>query len=310
MKILDSYKAYNDTKPAVITMGAFDGVHAGHRKVLAQLKDIAKQNDSRSVVLTFVPHPRIYFNPNTDLRLLNTLDEKIALLKEQDIDYLILQPFDAEFAGKSPEIFINELVSETKMKHLLMGYDHSFGKNGAGNFDLVKKLSIKNDFEVHQIEELKNDVGKISSTAVRKALLAGKVEEANQILGYPYMLMGKVVKGNQLGRTIGFPTANIQVEDKYKLFPKKGVYVVSVQIDNATVFGMMNLGLRPTVDGKKMVIEVYLFDFDQDIYGQSIRVSFLKRLRDEQKFSSVDALKKQLELDEITSRKYIETLQK
>jgi len=291
-------------------MGAFDGVHAGHRKVLAQLKDIAKQNDSRSVVLTFVPHPRIYFNPNIDLRLLNTLDEKIALLKEQDIDYLILQPFDAEFAGKSPEIFINELVNKTKMKHLLMGYDHSFGKNGAGNFDLVKKLSIKNDFEVHQIEELKNDVGKISSTAVRKALLAGKVEEANQILGYPYMLMGKVVKGNQLGRTIGFPTANIQVEDKYKLFPKKGVYVVSVQIDNATVFGMMNLGLRPTVDGKKMVIEVYLFDFDQDIYGQSIRVSFLKRLRDEQKFSSVDALKKQLELDEITSRKYIETLQK
>jgi len=277
---------------------------------LRQLQSIAKQSDTQSVVISFVPHPRIFFDPNTALKMLNTTDEKIALLDKQGLDYLILQTFDKNFASKNPDDFIKEMVSTLKMKHILMGYDHSFGKNAEGNYGLVNRLSKKYNYETHLIEEAKIDDIKLSSTAVREALLAGNIEKANRILAYPYALTGLVVKGNQLGRTIGFPTANIEVLDKYKLFPKQGVYVVSALVAGQIVYGMMNLGMRPTVDGKKMVIEVYLFNFNQDIYHKTIQVSFLKRLRDEQKFPSVEALKMQLIKDEATSKKYIESIVK
>ena len=310
MKVLHSLNEYKNIKSTTVTIGSFDGVHKGHQKVLRQLQSIAKQSDTQSVVISFVPHPRIFFDPNTALKMLNTTDEKIALLDKQGLDYLILQTFDKNFASKNPDDFIKEMVSTLKMKHILMGYDHSFGKNAEGNYGLVNRLSKKYNYETHLIEEAKIDDIKLSSTAVREALLAGNIEKANRILAYPYALTGLVVKGNQLGRTIGFPTANIEVLDKYKLFPKQGVYVVSALVAGQIVYGMMNLGMRPTVDGKKMVIEVYLFNFNQDIYHKTIQVSFLKRLRDEQKFPSVEALKMQLIKDEATSKKYIESIVK
>jgi riboflavin kinase/FMN adenylyltransferase len=310
VKVLHSLNEYKNIKSTTVTIGSFDGVHKGHQKVLRQLQSIAKQSDTQSVVISFVPHPRIFFDPNTALKMLNTTDEKIALLEKQGLDYLILQTFDRTFASKNPDDFIKEMVSTLKMKHILMGYDHSFGKNAEGNYELVSRLSKKYNYETHLIEEAKIDDIKLSSTAVREALLAGNIEKANRILAYPYALTGLVVKGNQLGRTIGFPTANIEVSDKYKLFPKQGVYVVSALVAGQSVYGMMNLGMRPTVDGKKMVIEVYLFNFNQDIYHKTIQVSFLKRLRDEQKFPSVEALKMQLIKDEATSKKYIESIVK
>ncbi len=310
MKVLHSLNEYKNIKSTTVTIGSFDGVHKGHQKVLRQLQSIAKQSDTQSVVISFVPHPRIFFDPNTALKMLNTTDEKIALLEKQGLDYLILQTFDKNFASKNPDDFIKEMVSTLKMKHILMGYDHSFGKNAEGNYELVSRLSKKYNYETHLIEEAKIDDIKLSSTAVREALLAGNIEKANRILAYPYALTGLVVKGNQLGRTIGFPTANIEVSDKYKLFPKQGVYVVSALVAGQSVYGMINLGMRPTVDGKKMVIEVYLFNFNQDIYHKTIRIAFLKRLRDEQKFPSVEALKMQLIKDEATSKKYIESIVK
>jgi riboflavin kinase/FMN adenylyltransferase len=310
VKVLHSLNEYKNIKSTTVTIGSFDGVHKGHQKVLRQLQSIAKQSDTQSVVISFVPHPRIFFDPNTALKMLNTTDEKIALLEKQGLDYLILQTFDKNFASKNPDDFIKEMVSTLKMKHILMGYDHSFGKNAEGNYELVSRLSKKYNYETHLIEEAKIDDIKLSSTAVREALLAGNIEKANRILAYPYALTGLVVKGNQLGRTIGFPTANIEVSDKYKLFPKQGVYVVSALVAGQSVYGMINLGMRPTVDGKKMVIEVYLFNFNQDIYHKTIQVSFLKRLRDEQKFPSVEALKMQLIKDEATSKKYIESIVK
>jgi riboflavin kinase/FMN adenylyltransferase len=310
VKVLHSLNEYKNIKSTTVTIGSFDGVHKGHQKVLRQLQSIAKQSDTQSVVISFVPHPRIFFDPNTALKMLNTTDEKIALLEKQGLDYLILQTFDRNFASKNPDDFIKEMVSTLKMKHILMGYDHSFGKNAEGNYELVSRLSKKYNYETHLIEEAKIDDIKLSSTAVREALLAGNIEKANRILAYPYALTGLVVKGNQLGRTIGFPTANIEVSDKYKLFPKQGVYVVSALVAGQSVYGMINLGMRPTVDGKKMVIEVYLFNFNQDIYHKTIRIAFLKRLRDEQKFPSVEALKMQLIKDEATSKKYIESIVK
>ena len=308
MKVLHALKEYDNTKPATVTIGSFDGVHLGHNLVLSQLNSIAKQQGTLSVVLTFAPHPRVFFNKKARLKLLNTESEKIALLADKGVDVLIIQAFDATFAEQSPEIFIKKLVSRLQMQHLLIGYDHSFGKNKAGNFEFIQNISKEFNFKTHRISSYKLEQDTISSTLIREALQDGKITNANKYLGYQYAIEGVVVKGNQLGRTIGFPTANIEVSDKNKLMPKQGVYVVRAMVDRQQVYGMMNLGIRPTVDGKKMVIEVYLFDFNSNIYGKEIKVSFVQRLRNEQKFSSVTALKEQLILDEKKSRIIISKL--
>jgi len=306
---LDTFSSIKN-KPTVVTIGSFDGVHKGHQQVLQQLKNLAQKYDMDSVVISFDPHPRIFFNPDTDLRLLTTNAEKAGLLNQQGVDYFVLQPFDNDFANQDPETFIRRLVNDLNMKHLLIGYDHHFGKNRSGNYDFIKTLEPKYGFTTHKIEAVKmNDVD-LSSTKIRKALQDGDIELANSYLGYPYFFTGKVVKGNQLGRKLGFPTANIEIEDAYKLIPKQGVYIVKSVFDGKPVYGMMNIGYRPTIDGKKQIIEVHFFDFDKDIYEQPIRISFLKRLRDEQKFPSLEALKAQLKNDRKNALSYLEQLNK
>lgn len=308
MKILHSLAEYDHNLSTTVTIGAFDGVHIGHQLVLDQLKQTAKTFQTNSLVITFVPHPRIFFSSDTDLRLLNSLQEKIELLAKQGIDYLVLQSFDAQFASQSPDIFVKNMTNYLHMKHLLMGYDHHFGKQQSGDFSAIKSLEKKYNFEVHQIDVLAVENVNISSSIIRNLLNEGKIKLANEYLSYPYMIEGSVVAGNHLGRTINFPTANVAVDDPYKLVPKKGVYIVKAQVVGQEIYGMMNIGKRPTVDGKNQTIEVYLLDFKQDIYGESIQISFLERLRDEQKFSSLEALKQQLLRDKEVLKNYVSNI--
>ncbi len=305
MKLKHHLSTDKSTKPAVVTIGSFDGVHLGHQKVLNDLKTIAKNNNARTVVISFEPHPRLFFNPNTDLRLLTTIEEKAELLSQQNIDELVLQKFDDEFAKQDAETFIKKLVKNLNMTNLLIGYDHRFGKDRKGTFDFVKSLEQKYGFKTHKIEPLIIDGKPVSSSIIRKALLDGDVRLVQTYLGRPYVLTGQVVEGNRLGRTLGFPTANIKVGAPYKLIPKQGVYLVKSIIDNQPVFGMMNIGVRPTIDGKKQIMEIHFFDFNGDLYGKSIPVYFLERLRDEQKFPSLEALQNQLKKDAEVSRQMI-----
>ena len=281
MKLLYSLDAYPSHKPAAVTIGSFDGVHLGHRKVLNDLKSIAKKNDEASVVISFEPHPRLFFNPDSDMKLLTTTPEKVDLLAQQGIDYLILQKFDKNFANQSPETYIKNLVEKLNMKELLIGYDHRFGKNREGNFEMIQSMEDQFGYKTHKINPLLIDNEEVSSTKIRQALQEGDIDKANKLLGYTYFISGKVIAGNQLGRQLGFPTANIDFDFSKKIFPKQGVYVVKSIIDNQPVYGMMNLGLRPTINGQKLIMEVHFFDFNKDIYGQNIRVSFLKRLRND-----------------------------
>ena len=324
MKVLNSIDEFEKTtQPVVVTMGSFDGVHQGHQLVLNQLKNIADKNKALPVVISFSPHPRIYFNPETDFKLLTTDSEKAYLLQQQGIDYFILQRFDSDFARQTAEDFVRKLSENLNMKHLLIGYDHRFGKDRKGDFKHIQSLESTYDFTTHQADILKkNDTG-LSSTLIRNQLLQGDVKTANEFLGYPYFITGRVVKGNQLGQKLGFPTANIEVHmpddqsrmtddsfydssAKYKLIPQQGVYLVQSKIDGKDYYGMMNIGFRPTIDGKKQTKEVHFFDLDKDLYNKVLRISFLERLRDEQKFPSLDALQKQLRQDAKTARNLIE----
>ena len=292
-------------QPTAVTIGSFDGVHLGHQKVLKDLRDIAKTNHALSVVISFEPHPRFFFNPGTDLRLLTTTKEKIDLLSQYHIDELILQKFDAGFASQDAEIFVKKLVENLNMKDLLIGYDHRFGKDRKGTFDFVKSLENKYDFKTHKIEPLIIDEQEISSSLIMQILSKGEVDLAKKYLGRPYFLTGTVVRGNRLGRKLGFPTANIIIKDTEKLIPKQGVYLVFSSIDNKIVYGMMNIGYRPTIDGTRLIMEVHFFDFTGDLYDKNITVHFLKRLRDEQKFPDLNALKNQLKKDAEMSRELI-----
>ena len=305
MNRIQNLEAYQPQKPTAVTIGSFDGVHLGHQKVLKDLKIIAKKNAGRSVVISFEPHPRIFFNPQTNLRLLTTTEEKTGLLSQQHIDDLILQKFDADFASQDAETFIKKMIENLNMKDLLIGYDHRFGKDRNGTYDFIKSLEPKYGFKTHKIEPLKIKDQEVSSSLIRQILTDGAVDVAQTYLGRPYMLTGKVVFGNQLGRKLGFPTANIEVEDQFKLIPKQGVYLVQSTINNKPVFGMMNIGFRPTIAGKKQIMEIHFFNFEGDLYGKNLNVRFLKRLRNEQKFPDLNALQNQLKKDAEISRQLI-----
>ncbi|MGL2965190.1 bifunctional riboflavin kinase/FAD synthetase [Flavobacterium sp. XGLA_31] len=309
MKIFNSIQSFHSTKPTVVTIGTFDGVHLGHRKILNQLIANAKAMDCESLVLTFFPHPRAVLQEGTEMKQLNTLDEKIALLEHLGIDHLVVHPFDKEFSRLTAEEFVKDVLKDTfNLKKIIIGHDHRFGRNRTANIDDLIVFGNSFGFEVEQISaETINEVS-ISSTKIRTALEAGNITLANDYLGYDYALTGKVTKGKQLGRTIGYPTANIQVAEDYKLIPLNGVYIAKTQLHGTTVFGMMNIGTRPTVDGTSQTIEINLFDFEEDLYNQTLTVSFLKRMRDEQKFESLDALKSQLALDKTTALEFINTL--
>jgi len=309
LKIFQSIKSFKAVKPTIVTIGTFDGVHLGHKKILDQIISSAQNLHCESLVLTFFPHPRIVLQEGSEMKQLNTLEEKTKLLADLGIDNLIIHPFDKEFSRLTAEEFVKEvLVDIFKVKKIIIGHDHRFGRNRTANIDDLIDFGDTYGFEVEQISVQEIDEVSISSTKIRNALLEGDIELATAYLGYNFSLTGVVSKGKQLGRTIGFPTANINIAEGYKLIPQNGVYIAKSMIDGKVVYGMMNIGTRPTVDGTTQTIEINFFDFNQDLYNQKITVSLLKRIRSEQKFESIDALKNQLSSDKITSQDYIRQL--
>jgi riboflavin kinase/FMN adenylyltransferase len=306
LKIFHSINEFHSDKKTILTLGTFDGVHIGHAAILKKLTQNTADGKFESAVLTFFPHPRMVLQGKSDLKLLNTINEKIDLLEKIGIENLIIHPFDANFSQLSAEEFVKTvLVDQLHIQKIIIGYDHRFGKNRTANIDDLTAFGLKYGFEVEQISAQEiNDIS-ISSTKIRTALEDGEINLANEYLGYSYFLSGTVVKGKQLGRTIGFPTANIELEEEYKLVPKNGVYIVAAEIDRKSVYGMMNIGFNPTVQGEKRTIEVHFFDFDLDIYNRHIRVAILQRIRSEEKFESVEFLKIQLGKDKDFSIQYI-----
>ena len=275
----------------------FDGVHFGHQSIINQLNTVAKNKNLESAILTFWPHPRIIFNPEDDLKLLNTIEEKTYFLEKHGIQHLFLQEFNEEFRNLTGEEFVKQiLVEKLNVKYLIIGHDHTFGKNKSGDFALLKKMAPEFGFEVHQVEAVNFHEKNISSTQIRNALSAGNVKEANEMLGYVYSVSGKVIHGKKIGRTIGYPTANIEV-DSLKILPKKGAYIVDVFVKNQHLKGMLSIGTNPTVDGKNLTVEVYILDFNEAIYGEEISVNFREFLHEEIKFESLEKLIERLDED-------------
>ncbi|MEG3657831.1 bifunctional riboflavin kinase/FAD synthetase [Arenibacter palladensis] len=302
MITVQSISNYDKAHPTAITIGTFDGVHIGHRKILERLINNAKVLELKSTVLTFFPHPRMVLQKDVSIKLLNTIDEKIKIMEELGIDYLIVHPFTKEFSRLSATQFVRDiLVNDLKTKKIIIGYDHRFGRNRNANINDLMAFGNALDFEVEEISAQEVDDVSVSSTKIRKALEDGDIKTANMYLGYNYMLTGSIVKGKGLGRKLNFPTANLSIPEDYKLIPKNGVYVVSSVLNGKTVFGMMNIGFNPTVEGKTKSIEINFFDFEQDLYGKKIQVDILDRIRDEQKFNSLEALQAQLKKDRKTS---------
>lgn len=289
---------------AVVTSGTFDGVHRGHQTILARLTEVARNSGGESVLITYWPHPRtVVSNDSQNLKLLTTLEEKTALIDQAGVDHLVIIPFTRSFSQLTSEEYINQiLIDKIGTKKLVIGYDHRFGRDREGGFDYIKAHQHEYGFEVEEIPRQDVDAVGVSSSKIRAALNEGNVRTANQFLGRPYTLTGTIVKGRQLGRTIGFPTANMQVDDAAKLVPANGVYAVSVEYGGQTLGGMLNIGFRPTVAGTHQTIETYIFDFDKDIYGEHMTLRFREFLRPEQKFEGLPALVAQLKRDEEAAR--------
>ncbi|MDW5287191.1 bifunctional riboflavin kinase/FAD synthetase [Formosa sp. PL04] len=291
----------------VVTIGTFDGVHLGHQKILKRLVNTAKDTHLKSVVLTFFPHPRMVLQNDANIKLINTIEERSSILEQSGLDYLCVQKFTKEFSRLTAEDFVKKiLVDQLQAKRVIIGYDHHFGRNRSANINDLRKFGELYDFEVEEISvEDVNEVA-VSSTKIRKALDAGDIEKANAYLGYPFCLNGSVITGKSIGKQLQYPTANLKIEETYKLIPKQGVYVVKSEIENKTIFGMMNIGINPTIsDSTLQHIEIHFFDFDADLYGKQLKIDMLHRLREEQKFDSIDALKLQLQKDEKESRLFI-----
>lgn len=298
MKIFNDLSQYSSTKKTFVTIGTFDGVHVGHQKVIKKLVKSAKKKDAISLLLTFFPHPRMVLQKDIDIKLINTIDERIQLLEKIGLDSLVIQPFTEEFSKLTALDFVRKiLVNTLNISKLIIGYDHHFGKNREGNFEQLEEYGHTYDFEVNEISQKDIDNIAVSSTKIRKALEIGEIEKANNYLGYCFMLTGEVVKGNNLGEKIGFPTANLAIKETYKLIPKTGAYLVKSILNNEQVFGMMNIGYRPTISGKNQTIEIHFFNFNDNLYGREIQIEVLTFLRDEQKFESVEALQQQLKKD-------------
>jgi len=306
LKIIHSIAEFHCSHKTIVTIGTFDGVHVGHQKILKNLIKTAKESGNKSVLLTFFPHPRMVLQKEMDLYLLNTIEEKSLLLDEMGLDYLIIHPFSKDFSRLTAIDFVREfLVKKLNTYQLIIGYDHHFGKNREGNIDQLKEYSLLYDFFVEEIPSQDIDEVSVSSTKIRNALLSGNLKTANTFLGYNFMLNGKVIRGENVGSKIGFPTANIEIKESYKLIPKTGVYVVKTTIDNVAFYGMMNIGFRPTLGGKDKTIEVHLFNFKKDLYGETITVKLLYFLRNEKKFDTVKMLSNQLAVDKKNAISYV-----
>lgn len=298
---------YNSSKPTIITIGTFDGVHIGHQKIVERLISLGEKEDLTTVILTFFPHPRMVLQKDTTIKLINTIGERSTILKQLGLDYLLVKEFTEAFSRLSAEEFVKQvLVDQLNVKKIIIGYDHRFGRNRNADINDLIKYGSTYGFEVEEISAQDiNDVA-VSSTKIRNALREGHIQKANSYLGYPFMLTGTVVKGKGIGKQLNYPTANIKIEESYKLIPKYGAYVVSSTIDGAIVYGMMNIGMNPTVNGEKESIEVHFFNFEKSIYGEMLKIEVLERIRDEQKFASVENLKVQLQKDREFSMLFID----
>jgi len=295
----------------MVTIGTFDGVHIGHQEIIEKLVSEAKASNKKSVLLTFFPHPRMVLQKDVSIKLINTIDERAQHLEKLGLDYLIIHPFSREFSRLTALDFVRDiLVNQLNISKLIIGYDHHFGKNREGNIEQLTEYSHLYDFTVEEIPAQDIDEVSVSSTKIRKALANGHLKTANNYLGYNFSLTGKVVNGKQLGGKIGFPTANIDILEDYKLIPKTGVYIVKSIIDNTTIYGMMNIGNRPTVDGEHQTIEVHYFNFNQNLYGKELTIELLYYLRDEQKFDSVSGLISQLKKDKQNSMLFLKSYAK
>lgn len=307
MKVYTKIEDFKDVKNPIVTTGTFDGVHLGHQKIISRLKDLSKKHDGETVILTFYPHPRmVLFPDDNELKLLNTQAEKIELLERYGVDHLIIYPFTKEFSRLTSVEFVrNILVNEIHTKRLIIGYNHHFGRNREGSFEHLKEFGPIYGFDVEEIPAQDVDSVDVSSTKIRAALMEGDVERANSFLGHLYSTTGKVIRGDQRGRTLGYPTANLSVDDPYKLIPADGVYAVKVKVGGTVYGGMLNIGNNPTIEGKGRSMEVHIFDFSAEIYGEHATIYFIKRLRDEQKFGGLEELKKALDKDKQNALKII-----
>ena len=306
MREITDITTFTTQQPTVLTIGTFDGVHLGHQKIVERVVTNARQEGLLATVFTFFPHPRMVVQHDKGLKLIHTLEEKKQLLQQLGVDLLVVQPFNEAFAQLSAEEFVSTiLVQRLNVKKVIIGYDHRFGRNRTANIDDMRLFGKKYGFAVEEISVQEVDEVSVSSTKIREALNKGDVTTAEHYLGTPYSLTGRVVHGLKLGRTLGYPTANIQVTEDYKLIPKDGVYAVYSYIDGRKVYGMMSIGKNPTIEGKGASIEVYFFDFNGNLYDQKLTIEFVQYLREEQKFATIDLLKKQLQDDETAARKAI-----
>ncbi|MBZ9729885.1 bifunctional riboflavin kinase/FAD synthetase [Salegentibacter sp. JZCK2] len=306
MKIHKGANAFRSEKQTVVTIGTFDGVHAGHQKIIKRLVDAAMIENLESVIFTFFPHPRMVLQKESGLKLINTIEERIEILENTGIDHLVVHPFTQQFSRLTAQEFVRDiLVNRLKAKKVIIGYDHRFGRNRTADINTLKKFGEEYGFDVEEITKQEVDQVAVSSTKIRNALLDGRVEQANSYLQTPFSLKGKVVKGRGLGKEFNYPTANLSIEEDYKLIPKNGVYVARSIINGKRYFGMMNIGTNPTVGGEEQSIETYFFNLDEDLYGQELRIEMLVRIRDEKKFNSIEALKIAMRQDEAFSRQYI-----
>lgn len=297
---------YSNSTNSVVTIGTFDGVHVGHQKIVKRLVKIAKESNLQSIVLTFFPHPRMILQKDANIKLINTIDEKAELFNNLGLDYLIIKEFTKEFSRLTALEFVRDiLVNKLHVSHIIIGYDHQFGKNRTANINDLREYGEIYDFEVTEISAQDIDEVTVSSTKIRKALNEGDIMTANTYLGYQFMLTGTIVKGKGLGKQIDFPTANLLIKEPYKLIPKAGVYIVKSVVNGEVVFGMMNIGINPTVGGKNQSIEIHFFDFNKEIYGEKVKIELLIRIRDEHKFASIEALQTQLYKDKTNALDYI-----
>jgi riboflavin kinase/FMN adenylyltransferase len=306
LKIFHSIKDFSSTKKTILTLGTFDGVHIGHRKILDRIIQYTNNEEYESLVLTFFPHPRMVLQEDCDIKLLNTIEEKTQLLETIRLENLVIHPFDEKFSRLTAEEFVKTiLVDQFHVQKIIIGHDHRFGRNRTANiYDLIA-FGKQYGFEVEQISAQEINEISVSSTKIRNALLEGNMTLANEYLGYNYFLTGNVIQGKQLGRTIGFPTANLKIEEYYKLIPLNGVYIVKSIINQKIVFGMMNIGFNPTVLVDEKSIEIHFFNFDENLYDKKISVFIIHRIRSERKFESVNMLQNQLEKDKVIALNYL-----
>ena len=299
MRIFDNLKSYSSEKESVLTIGTFDGIHIGHNKILKTLVEESKKNKLSSLIITFFPHPRMILQKSNEIKMIDTMDEKIHLLEKAGIDNLIIHPFDHNFSKIRAKDFVEDiLVNKLKIKQIIIGYDHRFGKDREASVEDLKKFGLDYMFNVNEIPAQEIDSIAISSTKIREAILTGEIKKCNEFLGRNFMLTGKVVYGEGLGKKMNFPTANIKIKENYKIIPKNGVYLVKTALNSNIYFGMMNIGVRPTVGGKNKSLEIHFFNFKDNIYNRTVSIEIISKIRDEEKFSSIDELKIQLKKDE------------